>query len=398
MHVLLISRSFPHHRPGGMEWHAQDLALGLMEAGHRVSVLTTPLPRKPALVPLSVNGRIVECGGEPGTYDAKFAFDLLMRGKRLVSAIAPDIIHAQGFAGIAARRYLGGTWPLVTTIHGTLWSETPLRGGATGNLLRWWRYKHRVLLAPWWREFILSGTRLITDSRFTIDEIEAECGPLKRPPDVVPLGFDLSRFPLHDGGRQYGRAQWRIDNDRILLASIGRLEPAKRPRLLLELFRRAGGDYPLATLVLAGEGSERGAIQGDPRNQALQKQQRIHLPGAVPLDRAASLLDAADLFLNADHGDPAFGLANAEALVMGTPVLAFDTGAHREVITDSLDGILVPRGDPGAFEKQLRAFLERLPEAPEARAERALRARSRFSRNAMIERLTNVYTDVVSAR
>ncbi len=79
---------------------------------------------------------------------------------------------------------------------------------------------------------------------------------------------------------------------------------------------------------------------------------------------------------------------------MGTPVLAFDTGAHREVVRDDLDGFLVAPGQQEEFVARLRTQLAALPESEERRAERATRARQRFSRERMVAELTAVFDAV----
>jgi len=133
MHVLLISRSFPCHRAGGLEWHGQDVAEGLLGAGHTVTILTTPPPEGEALTPLPPGAEVTFCGATPGAYDIEFFVELFRRGKGLLRDLAPDVVHAQGFAGVPLLDIVPNGIPLVTTIHGTLWSETPLRRG--GSLL-----------------------------------------------------------------------------------------------------------------------------------------------------------------------------------------------------------------------------------------------------------------------
>lgn len=384
MRVLIICRSFPHHRTGGMEWHAHDIVEGLAEAGVTVDVITTPLPRQPALAPLRPNGRLLELGGTPGAYDMRFLWDFARRARGFVRETRPDVVHAQGMAGMLAARVLGRALPVVTTIHGTLWSETV---PGPGRLRRHWK---RHLLAPLWKRFIRSGSPLIVDSEFTAGELRRETGGPASPPAVVPLGFDLRRFPLTP--RAEARREWDVPDDSILVAAAGRVEHAKGFGDLVAAFTSLPAHGPRnrpALLTIAGEGSllptlrrtvETGGAAG-----------RVRFAGRVPSERLASLLRAADLFVNLDRGAPAFGLANAEALCMGTPVLTTDAGAHREVVRDGQDGTLVPRATPQAAAEALGAWLTRLPEADSARDDRASAARHRFSREQMLGRLVEVY-------
>lgn len=390
MHVLLISRSFPHHRPGGLEWHGQDIAEGLIAAGHRVSILTTPLPRERALAPLTVNGRIVEIGRRPGSYDLAFFNDLRRRGPSIIRDLAPDVIHAQGFGGMAAHFFLRGGPPLVTTIHGTLWSETPLRGSARERglprLALLWRYKHRLAIAPLWRKFLREARHLVIDSRFTREELAREGGRLGCEPVVVPLGFDLARFPLED--RDAARRELGIAAEQVLLVSLGRLEPVKMPDRVLESFLTASNRDPRLRLILGGEGTMLPELRR--RVTEANAHQRVNLPGRIDSERVAKLYAAADLFVNGDIGDPAFGLTNAEALCQGTPVFTTPAGAHREVVREPQDGRIAPI-DRATWQQALEATTATLPEQEGHRTTRAQKARERFSREPMIEALVKVY-------
>src|SRR6185436_7411103 len=74
-----------------------------------------------------------------------------------------------------------------------------------------------------------------------------------------------------------------------------------------------------------------------------------------------------------------FGIACAEAMAHGRPVVASNVGGLRDLVVDGETGVLVPPGDVAA----LRAALERLLADPELRlrlgAAARERARSEFS-------------------
>lgn len=387
-----------------------DLSRGLMEKGHTVSVVTTPLPDRPALAPLKVNGEVLFAGERPGLYDKRFFWDLLRPAmKDRIIALNPDVIHCQGFAGIPAWKGLGSRFPVVTTIHGTLWSETALRHGGVlpeGRGDRWklhWRFKHRHLFEPLWRWFLRPGARkarasLVVDSKFSLRELSREAGwdrSTRHPVAIVPLGFDLDRFrPV---GRKVAHKVWKKPKGAIWLVGVGRVEPLKSFDLLMEAFLRVADDFPQAELVIAGKGSGWKALASYRRTLPPGLRARIHLPGSVPGKGESakgrdlpSLLEAADLFLNADQGAPAFGLANAEALAMGVPVLASANGAHCEVVSELGDGELV-EGGLEEWTGALRDRLAQLPEGDDSRAARARRAARRFSHRRMVTRMIDVY-------
>jgi glycosyltransferase involved in cell wall biosynthesis len=395
--ILIVCRSFPAHRPGGMETHAQDVVEGLAAAGWQVHVLTTRLPPMPVLAPLKPNGTLHQLGGDGrGGYTAGFLIGLAREARRICRTHAIDLVHAQGFAGIPLALWRRALPPLLITIHGTLFSETPLdrrlrrHRPAAQRLADLWRFKHRLALWPLWRAFLATDARLVVDSAFTERELRREGA--RGPINVVPLGFDLARYPIPSRPSfdpATGKLVERHSQSPRLLLAVGRLEAIKGFNTLV----RACADIPRDArdwhLVIAGEGPDRPRLEALARTAGIAD--RVHFPGRIPQADLPRWFAAADLFLNPDSGQPAFGLTIAEALVQGTPVFASRVGAHPELLARG-DGRLLPAGRPDAWARALASFLARDPERDDRRIARTHRARARFDRAAMIARLEAAYS------
>jgi glycosyltransferase involved in cell wall biosynthesis len=78
---------------------------------------------------------------------------------------------------------------------------------------------------------------------------------------------------------------------------------------------------------------------------------RITTLGAVPSERLASLYDRSDLFVLASYFE-GYGMAYAEALAHGLPVIGTKSGAIPETIPEEA-GLLVAAGDPAALAEAL---------------------------------------------
>jgi glycosyltransferase involved in cell wall biosynthesis len=154
---------------------------------------------------------------------------------------------------------------------------------------------------------------------------------------------------------------------------VGRLSPEKNIDTLLE----AVGDL---NLVVAGDGPLRERVPN-----AL---------GAVPHAEVERLLERASVLV-APCEREGFGLAAAEAMASGRPVVAAAGGALLDLVTDEETGLLVPPRDAPS----LRAAVERLLADPELRERlgRAARrsARERFGWDGVIERTLAVYRDAL---
>jgi len=136
------------------------------------------------------------------------------------------------------------------------------------------------------------------------------------------------------------------------LVAVGRLTEQKGFDLLLNAFAEIADEVPDWRLVIFGEGPDRAALEH--QIERLRLGGRAFLPGAsaAPGDWVA----ASDAFVLPSRYE-GFPNVLAEALGSGLPVVAFDCDfGPADMITDNVDGLLVPPEDTAA----LAAALHRL--------------------------------------
>jgi teichuronic acid biosynthesis glycosyltransferase TuaC len=172
---------------------------------------------------------------------------------------------------------------------------------------------------------------------------------------VHRTGVDLDRFAPRD--RRAAKAALGIAGP--LVVSVGALIPRKGHDMVI----RAVASLPGVTLLIAGEGPERGRL--DSLIAQSGAADRIRLLGSVAHGDLPPLLAAADVMALASLSE---GLANAwiEALASGTPVVISDVGGAREVVTDAAAGRVVAR-TPEAFAEGIAAVLADPPDAQTVR-------------------------------
>lgn len=171
---------------------------------------------------------------------------------------------------------------------------------------------------------------------------------------LIRNGIDLERF-TPAGLRPCSGVK------RILFA--GRLDPVKRPLILVDIARallalRKNRDF---RFVVAGDGPEGALLRRRLRRFGIDS--LFEFPGQVP-DLAPFLVDADVLIVpSKNEGIP---LVILEALASGRPVVASNVGAIREVV-DQTTGILIERqkGEVGAFAEAVNRLLDQ----PHLRAE-----------------------------
>jgi glycosyltransferase involved in cell wall biosynthesis len=103
------------------------------------------------------------------------------------------------------------------------------------------------------------------------------------------------------------------------------------------------------------------------------------------------LLAGAKAMLFPIQWEEPFGLAMAEAMVVGTPVLAFPRGAAPEIVEEGLTGFIVQN-----VTEMVAAFKERIPDVDAELC--ATHSRKRFSHLAMARGYEQLYLKALEKR
>jgi glycosyltransferase involved in cell wall biosynthesis len=173
-----------------------------------------------------------------------------------------------------------------------------------------------------------------------------------------------------------------------VIVAVGRLVHEKGFDVLICAFARIVEHFPEATLVIVGQGPEHDSLSRLARELGMAE--RVILRGWM--DEPGEALARARLFVMSSRYE---GFPNAllEAMACGLPVISTAFKGAQEIITDGVDGILVPVGCAEA----LGAAIERLLMDPQLSARLAWSARSvalRFSIETIAKRWDAVFSDV----
>lgn len=135
------------------------------------------------------------------------------------------------------------------------------------------------------------------------------------------------------------------------VAFLGRLEIAQKGLdLLLRAYAKVAEGNP-ADLVLAGDGPDEAALRRLAHQLGVAG--RVRFIGRVDGPARLALLKAASATAMPSRFET-FGIVAAESAAVGTPVVAFDIPALRELVRPDVTGILVPRWDLDRFGEALR--------------------------------------------
>jgi len=206
----------------------------------------------------------------------------------------------------------------------------------------------------WGRQRSTAGQ--VRDAGLAADGMLAVSAALKA--DMVALGLPAERIKVHYTGVDLDRFRPSPDRNAAkaalgvtgpLLVSVGALIPRKGHDLAIAAMR----DLPGATLMIAGHGPEKAALDALIAAQGLGD--RVRLLGSQPHDALPALAAAADVGVLVSSSE---GLANAwvEALACGAPIVIADVGGARELVDRPEAGRLVAR-EPAAIAAGVRELL-----------------------------------------
>lgn len=206
---------------------------------------------------------------------------------------------------------------------------------------------------------------------------------------IVPNGVDLARFdlPLTECALRH---EFRIPHRAPLLGVVARLEPEKGHRYLIDAMPAVLRGAPETWLVLVGEGSLDAELRAQAAALPTPARDRIVFTGRR--EDVAAITGEIDVAVLPSLRE-AQGISILEAMARRRPVVASAVGGIPEVLTDGVDGLLVPPADPAA----LAEACIRLACSPDLRRQLGEAGRetveARFSLDAMVRRYEEIYDE-----
>jgi glycosyltransferase involved in cell wall biosynthesis len=234
--------------------------------------------------------------------------------------------------------------------------------------------------------------RVIACSRAAGDHVAELLGVPPARLTVVPNAVDVARFA--DGDRAAARAALGIEDDRPVVALVGRIDPHKGQDDYVRAAPLVRAAHPDALLLLVGSTAK--------DDVAAPIRDLIAAEGAGDVVRFTGYVDdmpglyAAIDVLAAPSRSEGFGLMLVEAMAAGVPIVASAVDAIPEVVGDG-PALLVPPSDPAALATAInRVLADR--DAAHAMAAAGRERAGAFSWERSAETLATVYDEVLAGR
>jgi sugar transferase (PEP-CTERM/EpsH1 system associated) len=313
--------------------------------------------------------------------DDGHSFGLYLRVWKVLKSLSPAIVHTRNLATLEVQI---PAWflPGVKSVHGEHGRDVfDLEGrNRKYNLLR-------RLIRP------LVG-RYITVSRDLERWLHQTLGVNASRVRQIYNGVDQASFSP-DHGRDIALAPpGFISAGSIVIGTVGRLAAVKDQATLLTAFAQLLETLPdyqdRLRLIIVGEGPMGVALEQQVRTLGIQD--RVWMTGGR--DDVAALLRLLDLFVLPSLGE---GISNTllEAMATGLPLVATDVGGNPELVTDGVNGRLVPVGDS----QTLSSVMEQLVRQPELLQEMGRqsmeRVRNQFEWERAVAEYLSVYDELL---
>lgn len=270
--------------------------------------------------------------------------------KKLVDEVDPDVMHVHGFPSclLFALSGIGRRIPAVYTHH----SIRRMPGALEKNLFGWIYRGFEVITGV--------STGVVRSLESAFDFLRGQVLTINN--CVSDIFFLNEKRPPSDG--------------KLKGILIGRVVEGKGHRLAIDALGALRGSlHEKVSLVIVGDGPERRSLESYASQKGVAE--RVAFTGAVGQQRVRELIDECDFGLLPSQME-GFGIAAAECLAGGRPVLALDSETMRDVVGNA--GVLVSPSEIHLGYETILSNYDRCADKAKEQAERyrPANARSRY--------------------
>lgn len=382
MKVLVVTASYPPEI-GGIAAHCYYLCRTLKAHGHEVTVAALCRYIDASTVSEEEGIEVHRLRwffrvGPLGFSAGKFRLGRAVA--RLLKKESYDVVHIHGHAYEArATRKLPGRTPLVGTMHSSIY----LSKAATGR-------GRRIL------KRVLRRLDVVTAPSTEICEVTDSLGLPAGRCVFVPNAVDTDVFRPGVDGEALAR-KFDVDPTRPVVLCARRVASKNGVIYFARAVKVILQQHPEALFVFAGTGDQACTSEV----AAVIEQDGVagscRFVGALPNDRMPGLMGLADVSVLPSLVE-ATSIAGLESMATGLPVVGTRVGGIPEIVSDNVQGLLVPPAEPEALAEAVSRVLSDKELASRLGAAARERAVKEFGWDRITARFEELYTEAASRR
>jgi len=181
-------------------------------------------------------------------------------------------------------------------------------------------------------KYCKSADYIIVPSKHVYDKLR-EMG-IMSPMEVVPTGINLKEI---EESKACDFKKYGIPDGAKVIAYAGRIAKEKNIDTLLDVYKIILKEMPDVHVIIAGGGPLYDYCVD--KCGKMPYGERVHLTNYISKLEVLSILRTADVMIFTSYSETQ-GLVFAESMASGTPVIATDSKAAKEIIEDGVSGII----------------------------------------------------------
>jgi glycosyltransferase involved in cell wall biosynthesis len=268
--------------------------------------------------------------------------------KKIIEEYKPDIVHTHASKAGALGRLAAMNAKVPVVVH-------TYHGHVFDGYFNGFKTKVYQMIERWLASKSNGIVAISPEQKSDLVDVYRICKSDKV--KVIPLGFDLNRFQTErELKRDFIREKYKINDDEIAVAIIGRLAPIKNHDLFFEILKKVEIKTGRKVKVfIVGDGLERERLEIKAATFGVSE--KVSITFTSWIQDIAEFNAGLDLvcLTSTNEGTP---VSLIEAQASGIPVVTTDVGGVQAVVKDGETGYVVPLNNPDLFAEKLLKLIE----------------------------------------
>lgn len=390
MKILYITQYFSPTGGGG-EVVFTELVKGMARRGHDIHVVCNQITnlKEDNQNHVAVHRiKPVLAGGSPPSMRQNMSYILnaIVKGSKIIRKNKIDLIHTNNFSPVIPGIILAKIHkiPVLTTVHVVLTTSSP-------DYWKKWAEQQNIsrissVIGPRFEKLTI---RLPNDVIHAVSNAtKEELVKFNAKPRVVviPNGIDLTQ---HDN-LGYTRGDYQP-----FVLFIARLIFYKNLDVVISSFKEVAQKLPDAKLIVVGDGPMRD--KWEKMVLDLDLRQNIEFTGFISDEKKVELLSRCSALLVPSPYE-GFPMVLLEAFAMSKPVIVADVKPYDEIVSEGVDGFMLPAHDPRKWSERIIFLLSNKKICENMGSKGRQKVENIFNINNIVQRMESLYVELCSQR
>ena len=167
------------------------------------------------------------------------------------------------------------------------------------------------------------------------------------------IDFEKYKIDLKQA-RIISRKQYNIEDNEILIGTVGRIAEQKNPLLMYRAFKKINEKYPNTKLIYVGDGNLKEELLKNVQNDNLTD--KVIITGWV--EKTQNVIPAIDIAVLPSKWE-GFGLVLIEYMLCDKAIVASATGGILDIIKDDENGLLFKNDNENSLYEKIELLIEK---------------------------------------